>query len=657
MWKRLREWWLSLAGAVRMETPAAPDPPAPNPELIEKFAKQAHDLDATRKSVEDAASVTNGLWLSYLFVLVYIGIAAGAVTHKDLFLENPVKLPFVSDVPLPLVAFFILAPIVFIVSHAYTLVHFVMLSAKVGVFNKELQRQLGNAAETKEYLRWQLPSNIFVQILAGPALLRHGRLGFLSNRIASVSLVIGPVLLLLLVAVQFLPFHSEGITWLHRIFVLVDVFLLWALWPAVVDSGSEMKRPRRWPQKRLLLGGFAAIGVAFTAATFPGEWLDEHIGNKQWIPPNGITAWLGAKDAVNDQPIWTSFHDLLVNCPYDPKNQRRRSLFSNTLVLPSFNALEAAKVEDSKLDPFEYTFTRKNGHFEGAIFQGADLRKINLENAYLQGASLLQAKLQGAQLYKANLKGADLNQARLQGASLDNAQLQGAKMDGVYLQGAWALKANLMGASLSGAQLQGTVLDAAQLQGAVLHAAELQGASLDGAYLWRAGLNEKSTNTIRAQGLMWEQSLEQSGPSTGSKSWTNERFLSLKKSIEGDVPAGYTRAEALKRIEILDPEGSFADEAKVPDWRKKIEAATSIEPEEYKKALAGELKALACSGDADARYVVRGLVSYQRIKGTGAQAPGLVEAILKPDCPVSATLSDADKAALEKLKREASGAP
>ena len=93
----------------------------------------------------------------------------------------------------------------------------------------------------------------------------------------------------------------------------------------------------------------------------------------------------------------------------------------------------------------------------------------------------------------------------------------------------------------------------------------------------------------------------------------------------------------------------------MPDWRKKIEAATSIEPEEYKKALAGELKALACSGDADARYVVRGLVSYKRIKGTGAQAPGLVEAILKPDCPVSATLTDADKAALKRIAEEASG--
>jgi hypothetical protein len=51
MSKRLREWRLSRARAARMETPVTPDPLAPDPELIEKFAKQAHDLDALRKTV------------------------------------------------------------------------------------------------------------------------------------------------------------------------------------------------------------------------------------------------------------------------------------------------------------------------------------------------------------------------------------------------------------------------------------------------------------------------------------------------------------------------------------------------------------------------------------------------------------------------------
>jgi len=49
-----------------------------------------------------------GLWLSYLFVLFYLAVAAGAVTHVDLFLENPVKRSFLS-VEHPLLASFFLA--------------------------------------------------------------------------------------------------------------------------------------------------------------------------------------------------------------------------------------------------------------------------------------------------------------------------------------------------------------------------------------------------------------------------------------------------------------------------------------------------------------------------------------------------------------------
>ena len=152
-----------LANQMPRDPPAtAPDPPAtalgPDataPDPIEKFATEAHDLDAIRKSVEDAAAVSAGIWLSYLFALFYIGIAAGAVTHTDLLLESPVKLPFLG-VELPLVAFFFLAPILFIVSHAYTLVHFVMLGAKAGVFHDELFKQLPDTPDAREGLRRQL---------------------------------------------------------------------------------------------------------------------------------------------------------------------------------------------------------------------------------------------------------------------------------------------------------------------------------------------------------------------------------------------------------------------------------------------------------------------------------------------------------------------
>src|SRR5947209_15685892 len=136
------------------------------------------DIEAIKKSVDDAASVSAGLWLSYVFVLFYIAVAAGAVTHEDLLLRTPVRLPFLN-IDLPLLAFFALAPVLFLLSHAYVLVHFVMLSQKAQRFHEALyecfpDRAVGTAegedernAARREYYRRQLPSNVFVQFLAG----------------------------------------------------------------------------------------------------------------------------------------------------------------------------------------------------------------------------------------------------------------------------------------------------------------------------------------------------------------------------------------------------------------------------------------------------------------------------------------------------------
>ena len=148
--------YAALAG----EAPAAAAAVAARAKLIAK----ADDLEAIGKAVEDAASVSGGIWLSYLFFLFYLGVAVGGVTHRDLFLENPVKLP-VLNVDLPLVAFFFLAPILFLVAHAYTLMHFVLLTKKARSFHQALLKQFPDSLETREGLRRQLPSNIFVQIL------------------------------------------------------------------------------------------------------------------------------------------------------------------------------------------------------------------------------------------------------------------------------------------------------------------------------------------------------------------------------------------------------------------------------------------------------------------------------------------------------------
>jgi hypothetical protein len=164
------------------------------PPTATALVTKAKDLEALRSALVDAASVSAGLWFSYLFVMLYLLIAVGSVTHRDLLLESPVKLPFLG-VDLPLTGFFWLGPALFLILHAYVLIHFVLLASKVGVFHTELQAQVADE-DVRARLRRQLPSNIFVQFLAGPREVREGVMGFMLRSIAQISLVVGPVLLL-----------------------------------------------------------------------------------------------------------------------------------------------------------------------------------------------------------------------------------------------------------------------------------------------------------------------------------------------------------------------------------------------------------------------------------------------------------------------------
>ena len=308
---------------------------------LPKIAEKADDLEAIKQAVDDAAAVGGGLWLSYLFVLFYLAVAAGAVTHADLFFENPVKLPFLN-IELPLLAFFFLAPILFLIVHAYTLVHLVMLTDKAKRFDQVLRDQIGDMnAAVRDGLRRQLPSNIFIQFLAGPADIRESAFGGLLRAIAWATLVVAPVLLLLLMQIQFLPFHSSFITWTARFALLADLVLVWWLWRKIL-SGREVDGPPQrassvWPALGLALSAGIVL-FSWSAATFPGEWQEADLPDWRIIP---------ARDEFREL-IKVSLHDLLFNLPVDDTTRRRSSVFSSTLVLPGLNVYEGLGIDDPK---------------------------------------------------------------------------------------------------------------------------------------------------------------------------------------------------------------------------------------------------------------------------------------------------------------------
>jgi hypothetical protein len=375
----------------------------PPPLPAAAFAGKAKDLQALLDAVVDAASVGAGLWFSYLFALFYFLIAVGGVTHRDLFLESPVKLPFLN-VDLPLLGFFVLGPSIFLIVHAYVLLHFVLLAGKAGDFDAELRAQITDK-EVQRLLRRQLPSNIFVQFLAGSREVRTGVMGFLLRLITQISLMIGPIALLVFFQLQFLPYHNEAITWWHRIAVLADIALLWTLWPSIARgerSGLSWRDLRRGNIVALAFASLAPVLLVTAIATFPGEWLEDNLPSLQFIPLKR-ESWRLA-----------SLHELLVAGEVDVDARKPRSLWSNRLVLPGFDVIDHTKFDnEAKIEALPETVSLRARHLELAVLIGATLRKADFTAAQLHGAQLLGSDLRKAQFVKAQLQGASLFFAKL----------------------------------------------------------------------------------------------------------------------------------------------------------------------------------------------------------------------------------------------------
>jgi len=678
------------------------------------FATRAKDLGALHDAVVDAASVGAGLWLSYLFALFYFAIAAGAVTHRDLLLESPVKLPFLN-VELPLKAFFILGPLVFLIVHAYVLLHFVLLASKIGAFDRELEAQISGPPfyqssfeVARVQLRRQLPSNIFVQSLAGPREVRTGIIGFLLRRMIEISLVVGPIALLILFQLQFLPYHSEWITWWQRIAIVIDIALLWILWPSIARGQTTRLRGndfRRVPVLGSLLASSLAFLLAVTIATFPGEWLEEKLPPVRLIPTTWEAWTLPSLQAIQaPESGWVTLHELLVAGPVNYVTGTLHGLLSNVLVLPSFEVGDRAKFDaQGKLGISSDALSLRGRSLERAVLVGAHLRKVDFTGARLTDAdfsfadlreatfacaptgskyrsasvacaqlrgahfaraqlegAFLVGELQGAYLLGAQLQGATLNGAQLQGATLDYAQLQGTSIDGAQLQGAMLPEAQLQGASLHYAQLQGATLDRAQLRGATLDYAQLQGVSLLQAHLESASLRRsfvwRTSPPSDATGAVVD------APELGPKysgldcpvyecNWTETSYAALKSLVENSVPAVLWREMGPHQFTRLEKPPYVVDEASAKVWMD-LARESKRSASTYSKEVAKILQEIGCAVHG-AAYVISGLTRQldSRFEGDRSQEAEVAAAFLdEASCPGARGLSEENKAKLQEMR-------
>ena len=579
-------------------------------------------------------------WLAFLLLLTYVVVTLASVSHKDLLLNSPVRLPIINA-DIPLVGFFQYAPAMLLLVYLSLLVQHVILARKYRRFTDALAAY-ELKARTRHVAREGVHSYVFSQILAGPEANRITRL--MMQLIVYVTFAVLPIVTLLYFQIKFLPFHEVWITYWHRFAVILGFAMLILLTPIMQHAPPKRKWDiRLGPQAEaweasgrqvalVLLLLPIVVGFSWLIATVPDEWIDRRLG---FVAP--VTAGIGAEgEAKLLNPI---VRRLVYDRIPDDGNKGwwRRWLLSYRVLIVEDTDLGAD--DDAKIvlreRNFRYALLNRSD-FHHADLTWADLRgaqlwkslaKGRLNDTQLQGASLKEAEFQGAQMSSAAMQGADLRGALLQGVDLSYTKLQGADLRGAQLQGA-----DLRGARLQGADLQG-----AQLQDADLQGAELRGAVLASVEIWLArfppGLVDQSPAPLGLADVKLS-------------ALTPEAKAQLRQVLNTEITDPVVRSVVIARLDpILRHEPPNWEDAK--SWEDYAGNAKAPSPEDLARFHAG----LAC--DDGEGYIATSLAG--RAKEFDAEhfkkdyAKPLVRALLDETCKGGKALTSETRAALKNL--------
>jgi len=228
-----------------------------------------YEISSLERALNSSAERVSTIWISFIIFALYLAIATGVTTHRQLLLEEPVKLPVLS-IDLPLVGFFVLAPGLFVLFHFYVLLQVLLLGRTAAAYNDAVDRSVklphGNAT-----LRQRLTNTVFSQMFRGPPREREGVLGKLLRLMAWITLAIAPVLVLFLFEIRFLPYHSHFAAWVHRLLIFVDLLAVLSLWPLILNAQNDVTWRQFYRQPIAILSVLITIFISVFSMTFPGE--------------------------------------------------------------------------------------------------------------------------------------------------------------------------------------------------------------------------------------------------------------------------------------------------------------------------------------------------------------------------------------------------
>ncbi len=428
------------------------------------------------KHIEEISKNARATWFSLLIALLFCGVTLLDVKDRDFFAYGAAtKLPVIG-VEVPVVGFFLSAPVLVLALYLY-----------LHVYLAKLWRALAPPFAVEDAA---LDDHVYPWLLADTALrlrpdMPKRDFGWLSTL---VSLVLGWAFAPFILGVFWVrswPYHHEWLTlFLAGLFVgslvmAVRSYMRMHDW-MLRDGGNTSDGPFGFfgstakPLIALMVLGLITVswekteGPVLNGSAFPIYSADLYRLEFVQLPddwePRDL-AWQ-SHERTNRETVEKEIRrDPPVGLERDAEGGFDPDAFDKAVM---------ARLKEG---------FRKRRDVAVARLRKDDWKRVDLRRANLRKANLSGLDLQGAQMEGANLTGAQMEGANLRWAQMEGAYLRRAQMEGAYL-----FEAQMEGANLSGAQMEGANLSGAQMEGADLRWAQMEGANLSGAQMEEAYL-------------------------------------------------------------------------------------------------------------------------------------------------------------------------
>ena len=408
-------------------------------------------VEALRGAVDAAVQQLRAATFTLVSGAIYLFLTGLGTGDRDLLVGRVVILPL-FNANVGLLSFYKLAPVALLILHFTVLTLCYLVAERLRRLQDELDSK-GVAPTEREFVLGLLYPYPLVERLA--KLPPVPIIGVFLSLSVYVPLIIVPVCTLFWLQLRFLPYQQIWITPWHSFLLLVDIGMIWLMWPQAGRISSALRatvaavKRKNAPAPEESTNPWTVAGVVATAFTLGSSLALSLVlvvfSGLGWMPPFATLDLRGEIISAGGQS----------QAPAD------------------FMVLSATDLQARLVMLRQY----RNQTPEDLSFV-ADVQRARSSGAHLPARRLRKALLSGASLIGADLTGADLR-----GADLDNVDLRGAILRCADLRGASFDHARLEATDMSNADARGADFPYAELQGAVLHGTDFTGADLEGAHI------------------------------------------------------------------------------------------------------------------------------------------------------------------------------